>query len=194
MPLIMSRYIAVDIDEVLVPFFPELSKYHQKKIKKTLKLPLRYPYHYAPLFKISEKESSKLVKEFYNSEEHSNIQPIYGAKDGISQLARDYIMVAVTGRQNYSKDATEALITKHFDNKITDIIYCDHFTAFSRSKSDICRKLGAEYLIDDSMHSCAECLSDNVPAINFIGNPIYPWCETSSIAARDWGDVLNNIS
>ena len=190
----MSRYIAVDIDEVLVPFLPELSKYHQGKVKRTLKLPLRYPYHYAPLFKISEKESSKLVKEFYNSEEHSKIEPIYGATNAIGHLAKDNILIAVTGRQSYSRDATEALLTKHFGGNITDIIYCNHFTAFSQSKSEVCRKLGAEYLIDDSMHSCVECMNQDVPAINFIGNPIYPWCETSSIAARDWGEVLNNIA
>ena len=72
--------IAVDIDEVLVPFLPELAKFHQKRVRHPVKMPIRY-YHYAPLFNITEEESSKLVSDFYRSEEHSKLKPLTGSNE-----------------------------------------------------------------------------------------------------------------
>jgi len=190
----MSRCIAVDIDEVLVPFLPELTKFHQKRVKRKVKTPVRYPYHYAPLFKISEKESTRLVADFYNSEEHSNLKPLTGSKEILDILAKDYMIVAVTGRQSYAQDQTEKLLSANFGSTISDIVYCNHFTSSQKSKAEVCWKLGADLLIDDSMQSCAECLHRDIGALNFIGNPTYPWCEKSSISVIDWFDVFKSIN
>ena len=190
----MSKCIAVNIDEVLVPFLPELTKFHQKRVKQPVKMPIKYPYHYAPIFNITEKESAKLVADFYNSEDHANIKSLTGSKEILNILSKDYILVAVTGRQKYARNPTEKLMSDNFGSLFTDIIYCDHFTDFQRSKADVCWKIDADFLIDDSMHSCLECLNIGVGAMNFIGNPVYPWCEKSTISVTDWCDVFKYIN
>lgn len=190
----MNKCIAVDIDEVLVPFLPELTKFQQKRSRRPVKMPLRYPYHYAPLFKITEKESTKLVADFYNSEEHAKLKPLTGSKEILDILCKDYILVAVTGRQEYARDATERLLSDNFGSSISDIVYCNHFTDFQKSKADVCYKIGADLLIDDSLQSCVECLYIGLGAINFIGNPVYPWCEKSAISAIDWFGVFKYIN
>ena len=53
----MNR-IAIDIDEVLVPFLSPMAKYHNKSISKT-----RYSYVYRDIFDITEEESQKMVQE-----------------------------------------------------------------------------------------------------------------------------------
>jgi len=58
----MNR-IAIDIDEVLVPFLSPMARYHKQKsgIQKTDKP--KYSYVYRDIFNVTE-EISKMVKEF----------------------------------------------------------------------------------------------------------------------------------
>ena len=66
----MNR-IAIDIDEVLMPFVKPMAKW------KKLSMPTKpkYSYIYSNMFTISEKESKAMVREFYKSEVFETIQP-----------------------------------------------------------------------------------------------------------------------
>lgn len=184
----MNRIIAVDIDEVLVPFLPALKRFYTRETFINVKFPRKYPYHYAPLFNITEDESSELVKKFYTSSFHANLRSIPGAKEMVSKLSENNTLIAVTGRQIYARDPTEKLIKNHFRDSFKDIIYCDHFTPNARSKAQICKEISADLLIDDNYQSCKECLELSIPAVNFIGSPIYPWCDVSDISVTGWDD------
>lgn len=184
----MNRVIAIDIDEVLVPFFSTLNRYYTYKTGKRPRLPAKFAYHYAPLFNITEEESTELVKEFYTTDFHKSMKPIVGAKRAIHELAQNHTLIAVTGRQTYARDATEELLLEHFAGDIQDIIYCDHFTTNARRKGEVCNSISADLLVDDSHASCMECLELSIPAANFIGKPMYPWCVESDIAVSGWGD------
>ena len=191
----MQKCIAVDIDEVLVPFVNTLSHYHQKKVRQPISIPLRHAYHYASLFNLTEKESSDLVREFYSSEEHARMDALPGARWGLDSLKKKgYSISLVTGRQKYSRDATENLITRLFGhNAVDDIIFCDHYTEFAKKKHLICESLGAKYLIDDDFNQCSNCLNIGIPSYNFIGNPVYPWCDETTISVKDWEQVLKKV-
>ena len=75
----MQKCIAVDIDEVLVPFFSSLAQYHQKRVNKQIRLPLKYKYHYASVLDLTEDESSELVRSFYGSEDHASMPALPGS-------------------------------------------------------------------------------------------------------------------
>jgi uncharacterized HAD superfamily protein len=188
----MNRVIAVDIDEVLVPFLPALSRFYTRQTNIKVKMPRKYPYHYAPLFNISEEESSKLVRDFYETSFHANLRPIRGSKEMIQKLSENNTLIAVTGRQSYAREPTENLIKNHFRDSFSDIIYCDHFTANARSKAEICKEICAELLIDDNYDACKDCLELSIPAVNFTGWPLYPWCELSDISVQRWDDDFFN--
>jgi len=188
----MNRVIAVDIDEVLVPFLPALSRFYTHQTNIKVKMPQRHPYHYAPLFNISEKESSDLVRDFYETSFHAGLRPIRGSQEMIKKLSENNTLIAVTGRQTYARDPTEELIKNNFRDSFSDIIYCDHFTSSARSKGDICKQISADLMIDDNYQSCKECLDLSIPAVNFTGSPLYPWCDLSDISVSDWGDIFFN--
>ena len=107
---------------------------------------------------------------------------------------KGYSISLVTGRQRYSRDATENLITRLFGrDTISDIIFCDHYTEFSKKKHLICESLGAKYLIDDDCNQCLNCLNIGIPAYNFVGSPMYPWCNETTISVKDWEQVLKKV-
>jgi hypothetical protein len=68
--------IGVDIDEVLAPFLKTMGH------SKNLKLPVlkKYPYVYSTMFGMSQRESSKMVDEFYHTEEFRRMRPIHGSQ------------------------------------------------------------------------------------------------------------------
>ena len=75
--------IAIDIDEVLMPFVKPMAKWHGLKMPASNQ---RYEYVYKTMFNITESESSKMVEEFYQSEYFYKIQPIVRSQIGMVKL------------------------------------------------------------------------------------------------------------
>ena len=179
----MNR-IAIDIDEVLVPFLKPMSKYHNKTINKS-----KYSYVYRDIFDISEEESQKMVQEFYKSPNFRALEPIRGAQRAMYKIKRcSEKMYIVTGRQDISRKETEAWIDTYFPNIFDDIILTNSYTPNEIHKADICRALNIGLIIDDNKAICDTCIENGVRALNFIGgdDEIYPWCEENEISIKGW--------
>ncbi len=190
-PLHQRQRIAIDVDEVLVPMFHTLSNYHQKQSNRQVKMPVRHPYRYSHALGVTEKESTKLVQDFYETDEFRNMRPLTGAIEGIASLKNAHDLVVVTGRHNESIDATHEWLNRWFDGCFGDTVFCNHFTERAIDKASVCKDMGIDVIIDDSILTCAECLANGTDAINFIGNPVYPWCDESNISCRDWSDIMS---
>ena len=178
----MNR-IAIDIDEVLVPFLRPMAKYHNKSISKT-----RYSYVYRDIFDITEEESQKMVQEFYKSQAFTQLIPMRGAQRAMYKLRRGADkMYVVTGRQDMVREETEDWIDTFFPNIFDDVILTNSYTLHEVKKSDICRALNIGLIIDDNKGICDQCIDAGTDALNFIGaDEIYPWCEESEISIKGW--------
>ena len=118
----MNR-IAIDIDEVLVPFLNPMARYHKQKsgIQKT-DTP-KYSYVYRDIFNVTEEESQKMVREFYKSGHFKVLKPIRGSQRAMWSLRHNVEkMYIVTGRQDVIRKETE-LWVDHFFPGIFDISF-----------------------------------------------------------------------
>ena len=177
----MNR-IAIDIDEVLVPFLRPMAKHHKKSISKT-----RYSYVYRDIFDITEEESQKMVQEFYKSQAFTQLTPIKGAQRAMYKLRKDADkMYVVTGRQDIVREETEDWIDIFFPNIFDDVILTNSYTPHEVKKADICRALNIGLIIDDNKGICDQCIEAGTDALNFIGEDIYPWCVESEISIKGW--------
>jgi len=175
--------IAIDIDEVLVPFLFPMAKWRNLKMPRKEK----YPYLYRDIFEISERESQAMVHEFYKSREFKALKPIEGAQYAMSRMRRDAKkMYIVTGRQESSRETTEWWIDTHFPGIFDDVILTNSFTPMEVKKVDICRSLAIDTIVDDNMTICLECIGSGMDAYNFIGEDVYPWCEETEISVKGW--------
>ena len=181
----MNR-VAIDIDEVLVPFLKPMSKYHNKTITKT-----KYSYVYRDISDITEEESQKMVQEFYRSKDFTQLTPIKGAQKAMYKLRRcANKMYIVTGRQDVVREETEDWINTFFPNVFNDVILTNSYTPYEVKKADICRALNIGLIIDDNKGICDHCIENGVNALNFIGDDeIYPWCEESDISIKGWDEL-----
>jgi 5'(3')-deoxyribonucleotidase len=174
--------IGIDIDEVLAPFLPTMTKWRSPQRV----LPPKYKYLYRDIYKISQTESAKLVREFYESEDFSNMQPIKYSVDAMKNLKKTNKLFIVTGRQEVVRDKTQTWIQENFPGIFEDIIMTNSFTSNEIPKATLCKLLNIGLMVDDSMDVCQECLYNEIAAANFIGDPMYPWCEDSIISLRSW--------
>jgi 5'(3')-deoxyribonucleotidase len=181
--------IGIDIDEVLAPFLPTMTRWRSPQRP----LPAKYKYLYRDIYDISEKESVKLVRDFYESEEFVRMPPIKYAVDAMTELKKGNKLFIVTGRQEVVRDKTQMWIQENFPGIFEDVIMTNSYTSIEIPKADVCKLLSIGLMIDDNFDVCRDCLDKNVAAVNFIGDPMYPWCEESIISVRSWKTVRDTL-
>ncbi|KAG6520185.1 hypothetical protein ZIOFF_017223 [Zingiber officinale] len=105
-------------------------------------------------------------------------------------------------RQNVIRDQTVEWIEKYFPGLFREIHFGNHFSLHgaSRSKSDICRCLGAQVLIDDNPRYALECAEIGMKVLLFDYQSSYPWSRTGSATAHpmvtevhDWREVEDKL-
>jgi len=175
--------IAIDLDEVLVPFLAPMATWSRRELPTKPK----YPYLYRDIFEIPEHESQRMVRDFYKSQAFRELVPIKNSQYAMLRMRRDAKkMYIVTGRQESSRKTTEWWIDTHFPGIFDDVILTNSFTPTEVKKVDICRSLALDTIIDDNIDICLQCMESGMDAINFVGDDVYPWCQESDISMRGW--------
>lgn len=184
--------IAIDIDEVLCPFFHPMVRRRGKAVPTK-----PHPYVYRKALNITEEESSSIVREFYTSEEFKNLPIIKYSDYALYQLkGREHVLYAVTGRQSVARDTTETWLNTHFPSVFQDLVMTNSFTPKEIPKSHLCSSLNLNAIIDDSFETCRDCKNEGLEAIHFVGAPLYPWCHVTDpdvIRVSNWLEVLNEF-
>jgi 5'(3')-deoxyribonucleotidase len=190
-PVRSRKRIAVDIDEVLVPFCKPMFERAGYRLPRG-----KWDYHYAKALGISQNESTHMVYNFYESQEFDNLKPLPGAQAGVSFLmGLGYDVYIVTGRQDRVRQRTEEWIDRHFPYMINDVILTNSFTPNEVNKADICKSLAINAMIDDSYQVCTDCEMVHIKGINYVGgDEPYPWCHENPMAAHNWDEVTGIVS
>lgn len=185
------RRIGVDVDEVLTPFCRPMFERAGHECPEG-----KFPYHYAAALGISQTDSTRMVYDFYESQEFADLKPIPGALAGLSFFmnALDYDVYIITGRQDRVRQKTEEWVERYFPGVVRDVILTNSFTSNSISKANLCKSLAISAMVDDSHQVCMECEYAHVKGINYVGDPIYPWCEENALAAHNWDEVTGVVS
>jgi len=182
--------IGVDIDEVLAPFLPTMKRWRRPMHP----LPPKYRYVYRDIYKISERESAIMVRDFYESEDFANMKPIKDSLMALTELKKGNKLFIVTGRQEVVRDKTQKWIHENFPGIFSDVIMTNSFTSDEVSKADVCKMLNIGVMIDDNFSICQDCLQLKIAPVNFIGDPVYPWCEESIISVKTWKSVHGTLT
>lgn len=189
-PIRSRKRIAVDIDEVLSPFSRPMFERVGRKWPEG-----QTPYHYASALGISQSDSERMVYDFYESREFAELQPLSGAQAGLAFIRSiGYDIYIVTGRQDRVRQKTEEWIDRHFPNTVNEIILTNSYTPYEVKKVDICKSLAVGAIVDDSFQVCLECECQHIKGINYVGDPVYPWCRETQLGAHSWDEVAGIVS
>ena len=178
--------LAVDIDEVLMPFLIPMAKWKGMKIPKKES----YPYLYTDIFNIPLDVSRAMVQDFYRSEEITKIKPIKGSQMKLTELRPKLKKIyAVTGRQSIARGVTEDWLKIHFPDIFDDLVMTNSFTTQEISKVSVCSLLSLDTIIDDSLKTCMACQHAGIKAYHFVGKDVYPWCVETQMTLKNWDEL-----
>lgn len=89
----------------------------------------------------------------------------------------DHNLVVVTSRQHVIRDETLQWIDKHYPEIFSEVHFGNHFakSGQSKKKSEICKEIGADVLVDDNPKYAHECASSGMHVLLFNWERQYPW-------------------
>lgn len=166
--------ICVDLDDVLSQSNRVVAEWHNAAYGTNMTLDDFYYYYYwrNPYWGAPD-ETFRKVEEFYKTPRLYEAPPVPGALEGVTALKeRGFRLVVVTARQQQELPRTEEWIDKYFTGIFEEIIctgmsqetLADETAMMTKlSKADVCKKLGAVLMIDDSLENALKCAHADPP-------------------------------
>lgn len=196
----MKQTIAIDIDDVLADSTDALRISVNQKLGTNLQ-PHHYkvdgPYwHYYEHIWETHSINDKIEHNALEAQmeyDQSHIMPISGAQEALTYLSKKYEIVLITARNPDWAKATEEWMHSHFSGvfKSLHLVGSKKYQGDSaRTKGEVCKELGASWLIDDNPEHCLSAIEYGSDAVLF-GE--YGWhldAPDHLIRCKDWPAVL----
>ena len=169
------KTIAVDIDDVLSRSAEGFIAFSNERWGMSLK-PEDYQEEWAVVWGVPLDEALERSIEFHASGTVGNYQPNEAALPVLKKLAKTYNLVAVTSRRRLLQPETDAWMGRHFPGIFQELHYAGIWDelpkdqvmrALKHTKAELCREIGADYLIDDQIKHCIGAAEAGVQALLF---------------------------
>lgn len=133
----------------------------------------------------------------YVSAVFMSVKPYDGAIEAITKLKQKYTLQIVTARHPLFKRSTIRWIRKYFPNDFKDIDFVHYKTPFGPKspKSKICKRIGAEIILDDKMSNAIDCSSNGIRVYLFGNHNLRQrnHLPTGITWVKDWSVVVKEL-
>jgi len=188
--------IGIDMDDVLADFINPLIKFHNEVYGTSLTKEQVFSYAFWEVWGGTREEAIRKVAEFHKSNYYDLIQPTPGAVNAVGHLRKDHGLVVITSRPDNVREKTFEWIKRYFPYRFsgTYFAYNHHIQNKGKRKSEICRDLGVDVLIDDMLKYATECAENGTRVLLFN----QPWNQSTELPPRmervfSWNDVLEKL-
>ncbi|KAI8995432.1 hypothetical protein BD414DRAFT_479513 [Trametes punicea] len=192
--------IAVDMDDVLCKTNDVVAQWHNETYGTNMTLDdFLYYYYWMNPYWGNPTETIEKVEQFWKTDSIDKAPPVEGAHDALVKLKdMGYRLVVVTARQTRELDRSLAWLEGNFPG-LFDTMICtgqsqetladEHELVTKLSKADVCRKIGAKFIVDDSIENGLKCVTTEpkVPVLLF-GD--YQWNQR----VAHYGNIKKEVS
>lgn len=185
--------IAVDLDDVLADHaaaFIEFSNEHYG----TALTKDDYTEQWNEIWGIDDwDEILRRANEFHTPEATTSYVILQDARSSLESLAEAYSLAIVTARPKALIKTTHDWLERHLSGVFSEVHFVPIWEPDNEvTKADICRQIGAQYLIDDVVRHCNLAAQGGVNALLFGG---FQWhqgeeIDKNVVQVRDWRQVL----
>ncbi|KAJ3076445.1 hypothetical protein HDU98_003309 [Podochytrium sp. JEL0797] len=197
------------MDEVLCGTVQALVAYHNSHYNTTLRFEDFNTYKYEDVWGGSREEATEKVREFYATDHFlERMQVVPGAREALMVLKDHYELVIITARQEFVQKETHEFVNLHYPGIFKEIHFANHFLSpeeaarmVSKTKSELCREVGANILVDDSLAHMFECAGNGIRVFLFDHEGGYAWNKldediklpTNAERVHQWDDVVKAL-
>ena len=184
--------IAIDADDVLAAHADAFIRFSNANYGTNFTVE---DYHddWPKLWNISHEEMEERAKRFHITESVAKYELIKEADNALVKLGDKYRLFLVTARPKHNTEPTHEWINRNFPGLFEAIHFAPIWELNNTvTKADICRQIGAEYLIDDLPRHCNLAAQSGIKALLF-GD--YSWnryeeVEDGVTRVKNWQQVL----
>ncbi len=190
--------IAVDIDDVLAAHAEGFIAYGNKQWGTKLTVD-DYDEHFSSMWQTDHAETQRRAQEFHESGTFGTFRHFETAKEVLARLSQRYELVVITSRRRIVADETLKWIDTYFKGTFSEVRFAGMWDTITENslhmtKNDMCRELGASFLIDDQLKHCFAAAEAGLTALLF-GD--YAWNATvvtealpqNVVRVKDWHAV-----
>ncbi len=178
------KTIAVDIDDVLAASAQHFVDFSNQHWGHSFTLS-DYDEHWQRMWGLERDFTQARARaDFYHAAKpYTQLHGVNGANASLKRLSRDFRLVVATSRLKKNADETHAWLDTHYGGIFSDVHFAgiwdvvDDTTPFA-TKADLCRRIGADYLIDDQPKHCIGIAEDGKEALLFGG---YQWNQAATL-------------
>ncbi|MEK6928874.1 MAG: hypothetical protein AABW65_02885 [Nanoarchaeota archaeon] len=184
--------IMCDVDDVLVHFVPVLNNWYNKEYRTSCTWEEYKSYVFSNVWKISKKEANNIVNRFIESRNFLELPIIKDSFECLSYLKDHHELEVVTSRTEDLKDVTTLLIKREFPLIFNEINFSKNYYINNngKSKSEICKERGADFLIEDSKDYALQCADAGIKVL-LLKRPWNNQClHPLIIPCRSWKQVF----
>jgi len=192
------KTIAVDIDDVLAANAEGFTKFSNERWGTEL-APGDYTEHWAELWKVDFDEVDRRREVIIGEKLFTRHRFFDDAKPVLKKLTKKYKLVIVSSRGRSIQSDTIDWLNKEFKDIFSEIHFAQIWDQplhvlerLELTKTEICREVGADYLIDDQPKHCIAAAGAGITSLLF-GD--YKWnrtikLETNMVRTKNWQEVL----
>jgi HAD superfamily hydrolase (TIGR01509 family) len=188
--------IAFDCDDVIVSSGALLVEHYNKLHSTRVEPRDFYSKDYEHVWRSDPETATRDLFAYLLTEDHMSLAPMPGAARVLRQLAERFKLFVVTGRPDETQQATNEWIEKYLPNIFEDIIFTNFFKLNDskgplRTKAEVCKELGAQWLVDDHLHHIENVTKHGITGLLF-GD--LPWERLSTplphvVQVSDWTEL-----
>ena len=192
------KTIAVDIDDVLAANAEGFVEFSNQRWGTHLK-PDDYTEHWAQMWGVDFEEVKKRRNIIIEEKLFLKHRLFEEARSILKKLAKNYKLVVVSSRGPRIQTDTIDWVNQSFDGIFSEVHFAKIWDRpvhileqLKMTKAEVCKQIGADYLIDDQPKHCLAAAEAGITALLF-GD--YKWTKVSNlpknvIKLKNWPEVL----
>ena len=185
--------IAVDCDDVLVATTPYFVNAYNKAYGANVSLSDAHDVS-EHLWNAPRELQLERLDALSKTEEYRKLGPVQDEVKILTELSKSHTLHLVTARKQEELELTKAML----DRDLPEVFASLNFVGWGGSKGEVCKRVGADVLIDDSARHLHDAIREGLPKTGAILFGDYAWNEADSAHedlthCYDWVAVKNVI-
>ena len=183
--------IAIDCDDVLADHAEDVVAWTNQRFGTNLTIS-DYTDHWSKLWQVDQTKTEELAKEYHAEGRHGVFTHKPDSLEILRELKKEYNLVIVTARRKEIVKTSLEWIEEKYPGIFNDVRFVPIWEPNNLvTKADICREIGATFLIDDLPRHCNIAAESGITSLVF-GD--YTWNRNETIVqgvhrVKDWQAV-----
>jgi len=182
--------IAIDCDDVLMATTPYFVGAYNAKYGTSVSVENSH-LDGEDVWGVSRDVQVARLDELTHTEEYFNLTPTPEEVSVLNELSAAHSLHLVTARKPEELQLTQTILNRDLPNIFTSF----DFVGWTGSKGEVCERIGAHVLIDDSVRNLVDAFKHGVPIEGLMLFGDYPWNQeipdylAGVKRCRDWNEV-----